>query len=315
MKRIGLFLLTAALALVTTPAVAQVDLAGNWVYRLHEDWKERSPGPDLGEFLGLPLNSEGRARALRYSANVLSMPERQCLFYPPTYVVVGPQSLRFWADTDPINGQVLAWNISAAVDRSPIKIWMDGRPRPSANALHSSGGFATGVWEGATLTALVTHFKEGYLRRNGVPSSDKATITMHITRHGDMLTITQVIDDPIYLARPHILSRTWQFDPGTNVSPVADPCIPAPEGLRDDGSVPSYMIGENPYVNEMAERYHIPEQAVMGGVETLYPEYRKTLKDKYVAPAMCARYCCGWTPGGALIARALKCNDVSSDVR
>jgi hypothetical protein len=313
MKKIALVLLAATLT--SAPAFAQVDLSGNWIYRLHEDWKDRSPGPDLGEFLGLPINADARARALRYSASVLSLPERQCIFYPPYYVVLGPQSIRMWADLDPTGGQVVAWNISAAIDRSPIKIWMDGRPHPPEYALHTFGGFTTGVWEGGTLTARTTHFKDGYLRRNGVPSSDKATITMHITRHGNMLTITDIIEDPVYLTRPHILSRTWQFDPSINVSPVADPCIPASEGRKDDGNIPSYLPGENPYVNEMTERYHIPVEAVMGGAETVYPEYRKTLKDKYVAPAMCTRYCCGWTPGGALIARSLKCNDVNSDVR
>ena len=112
-------------------------------------------------------------------------------------------------------------------------------------------------------------------------------------------------------------SQQWLLDPNTNVSPVADPCIPAAEvpGLKNEGAVPSYLPGENPYVNETTERYHIPVDAVMGGIDTLYPEYRKTMKDTYVAPAMCTRYCCGWTPGGALIARALKCNDVNSDAR
>jgi hypothetical protein len=31
----------------------------------------------------------------------------------------------------------------------------------------------------------------------------------------------------------------------------------------------------------------------MGGAQTMYPEYRKTLKGRYVPPAMCVRYCCG----------------------
>jgi hypothetical protein len=314
-KTIAAFLLAATLTSV--PAFAQVDLSGNWLFRLHEDWQDRSPGPDAVEYLGLPLNAEGRARALRYSSTTMSLPERQCLFYPPYYVVIGPQSVRLWPDTDPTTGQVVAWNVSAAVDRSAIKIWMDGRPHPSDRTIHPSGGFATGVWEGNTLTALVTHLKEGYLRRNGVPTSDQATIAMHISRHGDTLTITDIINDPVYLTRPHIVSRTWQLSTVSYVSPVADPCISETElpGLDSDGDVPSYLPGENPSVNEMTERYHIPLEAVLGGAETMYPEYRKTLKEQYVAPAMCVRYCCGWTPGGAVIARRLKCNDQISTER
>ena len=37
-------------------------------------------------------------------------------------------------------------------------------------------------------------------------------------------------------------------------------------------------------MNEVTERYHIPLEAVLGGPEPMYPEYRKKLKDKYVPP-------------------------------
>ena len=32
----------------------------------------------------------------------------------------------------------------------------------------------------------------------------------------------------------------------------------------------------------------------MGHAETLYPEYRKKLRETYRTPAECRRYCCGW---------------------
>jgi hypothetical protein len=37
-------------------------------------------------------------------------------------------------------------------------------------------------------------------------------------------------------------------------------------------------------MNEVTEKYNIPLEAVLGGPETMYPEYRKTLKDAYVLP-------------------------------
>ena len=58
-----------------------------------------------------------------------------------------------------------------------MTIWMDGRPHPSKNAPHDQTGFTTGVWNGDVLTAYTTHMKTGYIRRNGAPSSDQATIT------------------------------------------------------------------------------------------------------------------------------------------
>jgi hypothetical protein len=302
MKRIRTIALMAlSAALTSAPAIAQVDLSGNWISRQHEDWQDRGPGPEVVDYLGLPINDEARARALSYSTSALSLPERQCLYYPPHYVVIGPQGIRIWSDVDPNTGATRAWNISAAIDRAIITIWMDGRPHPSTDALHPFAGFTTGVWEGNTLKTYTTHVKEGYLRRNGVPTSDQTTVSMSISRHDDILTITAVIDDPVYLTEPHILSRSWQLDPtALNLTNVPAPCVPEAElaDLKGEGFVPHYLPGKNPFVGDVTKMYNIPVEAVLGGAETMYPEYRKKLKDKYVAPAMCTRYCCGWGAGG-----------------
>jgi hypothetical protein len=308
LPRIVFLVLTAVL--VSAPALAQIDLAGNWVSRQHEDWAERGPGPEVVDYLGLPINDEARASALSSSASALSLPERQCLYYPPQYVVIGPQGIRIWADSDPNTGKIQAWNISAAIDRAIIKVWMDGRPHPPEDALHPFAGVTTGVWEGNTLTTYTTHVKGGYLRRNGVPTSDQASFTMHISRYGNTLTITAIIEDPVFLAAPHVLSRSWQLDPTSNLTDVPAPCVPEAElpGLQGDGGVPHYLPGKNPFVEEVTKMYNIPVEAVLGGAETMYPEYRRKLKDTYVAPAMCVRYCCGWAGGGAgNAAPGLKC--------
>ena len=48
--------------------------------------------------------------------------------------------------------------------------------------------------------------------------------------------------------------------------------------------MPHFLPGTNPFINEFAKMYNIPLEAVRGGAETMYPEYRKKLQDKYVAP-------------------------------
>jgi len=49
-----IFILLAMLA-SSQGASAQAILAGNWnPYRNHEDEQDRGPGPDLGDYLGLP---------------------------------------------------------------------------------------------------------------------------------------------------------------------------------------------------------------------------------------------------------------------
>ena len=293
MKRIVL-LFAAALA-CSAPAVAQVDLSGHWAVRQHEDWQERGPGPEIVDYLGLPINDDARDRALAYSTSALSLPERQCLYYSPPYNAIGPFGLEMWADTDPNSGRIVAWNIGAFIDKAINTIWMDDRPHPGPNELRTFAGFTTGRWEGNTLVAYMTHFKEGYLRRNGVPISDQTTMTMYITRHGDMLTMLEVIEDPVYLTEPFLVSRNWQLDPAANMTRVPAPCVPEAElpGLKGEGTVPHYLPDRNPFVNEMTRMYNLPVAAVLGGAETMYPEFRKRL-ESYQPPQACARYCCGW---------------------
>jgi hypothetical protein len=49
-------------------------------------------------------------------------------------------------------------------------------------------------------------------------------------------------------------------------------------------------------MNEVTQRYNIPLEAVLGGPETMYPEYRKKIKDNYVMPPPCKESCGGPPP-------------------
>ena len=62
-----LFLMLLALC---SPAYAQVDLSGEWGLRMHEDQPWRGPGQLPGEFQGIPLNAEARAKAESWMASV-----------------------------------------------------------------------------------------------------------------------------------------------------------------------------------------------------------------------------------------------------
>jgi len=276
------------------PLWAQSDLSGSWAARNYGDAVANRPGPGPGlvEYMGLPLNESARARALLYSSSEGSMPDRVCSLYSPVYVMLGPFGLKIWNETEPRNGTTIAWKIGPWEDRAAITIWMDGRPHPSRNAPHDPGGFTTGVWEDDVLTAYTTHMPAGIYRRNGVPSSDEATMTTRFFRHGDLLTVSARIEDPIYLAEPLYLTRTFQWSAAPPILSGANPCILADEGVPA-GVVPHYLPGKNPFLDEMQRLYHIPSEAGLGGPETMYPEYRKKLKDKYVIPEQCKSYCGG----------------------
>ena len=52
------------------------------------------------DYVGLPLNDEGRTKALSYSESQLAMIERQCQGWPAFYFVQGPFGLKIWSETD-----------------------------------------------------------------------------------------------------------------------------------------------------------------------------------------------------------------------
>jgi hypothetical protein len=295
MRSSRLALLVGLLTLVSGPAWAQIDLTGSWRTRMYEDFFERGPGSDLADFTGLPLNDEARAKGLKYDPTTFAMRERQCLSFSPWAILYQPLDTRIWSESD-ADGRIVAWKLAGNVLKDVVTIWMDGRPHPSDNAFRAASGFTTGKWEGDTLTARTTNLKTNELRRGtGIPTSDRATITAHLTRHDNFLTITTIEEDPVYLTEPHVVSRVFELDPRANVQ-MWNVCMAQTEipRLEDSGIVPHHLPDQNPQEFFLSKTYNIPQEAAMGHAETLYPEYRKKLRATYKAPERCTRYCCGW---------------------
>jgi hypothetical protein len=191
-----------------------------------------------------------------------------------------------------VTGKTVAWVIGPFEDRGTTHIWMDGRPHPSEYARHTQGGFTTGKWEANTLVTTTTHIKAGAIRRNGAPNSDQETLTMRWMRHGDLLTVLAIIEDPVYLTEPYMVSKTFRLSLDTPPAyPTGPPCTPAFEGNESGADVPHNLPGKNPSVDELMRLYHIPVEAALGGSQTMYPEFRKKLKDGYVRPEKCPANC------------------------
>jgi hypothetical protein len=156
---------------------------------------------------------------------------------------------------------------------------MDGRTRPSQWAGHTWGGFSTAEFVGEALKITTTHVKEDYYRRNGVPSSDQASITQYLIRHGDYLTWVTISYDPIYLTEPMIRSSEYHLTLNQQIPPY--PCTVVEEVDRAAGLVPSYMPGENPFTKEFGQKYQIPLEATQGGSASMYPELqRKIIRER-----------------------------------
>ena len=266
---------TPFLLLAAMPAVAEMDFSGDWAPRFYEDQPERVPGPELGDYLGLPINAAARMRADTWDASIQTLPEWQCRPHSADYIWRGPSPVRISKEINPLTRQITAFHAEwlRSIDRP---IYLDGRPHPPDYAAHTWAGFSTAKWEGDMLTIYTTHLKEGYIRRNGMARSDKATLTEHWMRHGEFLTVVTIVTDPVYLTEPFVRSTDYQLDLHQNIPPY--PCEMVQEIERPKGEVPSIMPGANTFLTEFAVKHDLPPQATMGGAETMYPEYRKKLR-------------------------------------
>jgi hypothetical protein len=284
-------MLVLLLTVSATPALAQdIDFTGQWNPIFHEDGPERLPGPELADYLGLPINDAARMRADTYDSDRISaVPEYQCRQHAGDYGMRGLANMRVTMDLDPITQRMVALHTRMGFHDAERTIYLDGRPHPPANAPHTWGGFSTGVWQGNMLTITTTHLKAYYIRRNGVPSSDKRTFTEHWVRHGNILTVVTVIDDPVFLTERLVRSQSWALDPGQTTG--SNWCDTAPEVVLEEGKVPNYLPGTNPYLREFSNWYGIPYEATRGGAETMYPEYRSKLPQTWSTLDRCGRYC------------------------
>jgi hypothetical protein len=266
---------------VSTLAIAQTtgsfnaspgtDLTGSWSPYPHE---ESSGNPALVEYYGVPITEGARIWALAWDPSRLTLPEHQCQVHVVSYILGGPLNLRIWEEKDPQSQRVIAIRQYISTYEQNRTIWMDGRPHPPSYAPHTWMGFSTGKWEGNTLTVYTTHIKQGELRRNGLPESDQATLTEHFIRYGDYLTHVSIVNDPVYLTEPFIRTQVFRsvIPEGLN---WLYPCESVEEiANRPPETVPNYLIGENPFLREFADKHHIPLEATLGGAETMYPEFQ-----------------------------------------
>ncbi|HLK46546.1 MAG TPA: hypothetical protein VKT49_00345 [Bryobacteraceae bacterium] len=256
-------------------ASAAIDLTGNWTPIPHE---ESLGNPAIAEYYGVPITDGAREWGLAWDPSRLTLPEHQCQVHVAPYIYGGPLNLRIWDEKDPQSQTVVAIRQYISTYEQNRTIWMDGRPHPSPNAAHTWMGFSTGKWEGGALTVYTSHLKQGELRRNGLPESDRATLAEHFIRHGDYLTHVSIVTDPVYLTEPFIRTQVFRLVVPDGLNWLY-PCESVVEiANRPPGLVPNYLPGANPFVGEFAAKYHIPLDAALGGAATMYPEYQLKMK-------------------------------------
>ena len=254
------------------PALAQVDMSGMW-----QSMPRNQDGSGLtGDAAGVPVSPEGRWRGDSWSPEDFDVAEWVCRPHSFDYGLEGGLSrMRVWTEVDKDTQRLIAYHAHANQEEQEVTIWMDGRPHPPANALHTWSGFSTGEWEGDVLVVTTTHVKEAYIRRTGLMRSDRTTVRTRWRRMGDYLQLTTILYDPVYLAEPYIRSSMMFInEPTMPMDPY--PCEEATETAVPRGEVPHFLPGTSPLPGldpDVADRFGTPNEARLGGPDTMYPEY------------------------------------------
>jgi len=250
-------------------ASAPVDLTGYWVSVVSEDWRWRMATPPKKDYQSLPINAAARSAADGWDLSKDEAAGLQCKPYGAGNIYRQPGRLHItWQDENTLKiefdagTQTQLVSFGAAPAAGGPKTWQGISTgvwnRPGRNAVADArvaesvqpgavpGGGGGGLrgapprnaamFEGGSATIKTTNFRDGYIRNNGVPYSENATMTTHIDRlppatNGDVwLIVSTILEDPAYLTQPLYLSSQFKREPnGAKWTPT--PCHTDPPAV------------------------------------------------------------------------------------
>src|SRR3979409_2466198 len=190
-------------------ATAPIDLTGQWVAVISEDWRWRMITPPKGDIVSIPLNLEGQHVAEAWDPAKDEATGEQCKAYGAPGLMRGPIRMRIsWLDDTSLKAKPdhgtqprLLRLANAAAPPGPPS-WQGAT---AAEWIVRGGG--RGNPRFGTLKTVTGNLRPGYLRKNGVPYSERAVFTeywdVHTLPNGDKLLVdTNVVEDPTYLQLP-----------------------------------------------------------------------------------------------------------------
>ena len=256
----------------TARAVAPVDFTGTWVAIVSEDWRWRMVTPRKGDYASLPgLTGEARKIADSWDLERDNAAGNQCKAFGAGGIMRQPGRIRIsWQDEQTLKLEFDAGTQTRLLQFDPAsrppaeKTWQGfsaatwegpgvGRgAAPVGDARVAGGGTVAvpggggqglrgappprgraSINSGGNIKVVTTGFREGYLRKNGVPYSESATITEYMHRlpahpNGDVyMNVMTIIEDPRYLTQPFYTSTHFKLEPdASKFAPT--PCATAP---------------------------------------------------------------------------------------
>jgi hypothetical protein len=206
---------------------APTDLTGYWVSYVTENWRYRMVTPAKGEYRRIPSSRAALPLINAWDPAADERAGNQCKSYGAGAIMSVPGRLHItWQDADTLRIDMDAGTQTRLFHFSPRATSSRSSVAPSWQ------GDSTATWEpaagGGSLRVVTSNLREGYLRKNGVPYSERATVTEHfdvapLAEGGRLLLVTTIVDDPEYLTGPYVVSPHFKKEPdGSKWDPT--PC-------------------------------------------------------------------------------------------
>ncbi len=209
----------------TARAAAPFDPTGYWVAIISEDWRWRMVTPAKGDVVSIPLSVEGLRVAEAWDPAKDEAAGEQCRAYGAPGLMRGPVRLHItWQDDNMLKidsdygtqTRLLRFGgPAAAASAQGAKTWQGVT---TAQGVLAAGGRGRGGARHGSIKSVTTQMRPGYLRKNGVPYSDRAVFTEYWdlqteTNGVQYLVDTNLVDDPVYLQTPWITSLHFKKEP------------------------------------------------------------------------------------------------------
>jgi hypothetical protein len=208
---------------------APLDLTGYWVSYVTENWRYRMVTPAKGEYRRIPSSRAALPLINAWDPAADERAGNQCKSYGAGNIMSVPGRLHItWQDADTLRIETDAGTQTRLLHFAPRTATASPGPR-------SWQGESTAAWEpaagpdgGGSLRVVTANLRAGYLRKNGVPYGERATVTEHfdvapLAESGRLLLVTTIVDDPEFLTGPYVVSPHFKKEPdGSKWDPT--PC-------------------------------------------------------------------------------------------
>ena len=201
----------AAPALPTPCTQAPIDVTGYWVAIISEDWRWRMITPARGDFPSIPMNLEAQKLAEAWDPARDEAAGEQCRAYGAPGLMRGPIRMHItWLDDTTLKVETdygMQTRLFKFGNTPPAQGANTWQGVTTAQWIMGGGGRGRGAQRYGTLKTVTSQLRPGYLRKNGVPYSNKTVFTeywdLHAEANGDKYLVdTNIVEDPVYLQVP-----------------------------------------------------------------------------------------------------------------